>query len=320
MPKISVIIPVYNVEKFLRRCLDSIINQTMNDIEIILIDDGSTDNSGNICDEYAEKDDRIIVIHKENGGVSSARNKGLDIASGEYVTFVDSDDYIDNNMYEVLYRNVIEKSVDISACCYEYIDKNNKSLYNKDKIECIGGLYTGKSFLELQYKNSNSNIVCICVWNKIYRKDIFRELRFEHTIHEDEIICDQIFTQGYKIYLTDSPLYKYVENKDSIVNREFSKEKLVSLDILYNRVILYKEKNIDLYYKALLSYCEMNIYYNLKSKSIGYNYKKYKRQFNKLFLYAIKVNEISIKNKIRYLLYYLSPCIYNTLIESRVKV
>ncbi|HJA50079.1 MAG TPA: glycosyltransferase, partial [Candidatus Fusicatenibacter intestinipullorum] len=92
--KISVIIPVYNVEKYLKRCLDSVINQTYKNLEIILIDDGSTDNSGKICDEYAQKDERIIVIHKENGGVSSARNKGLDICIGDYISFIDSDDWI----------------------------------------------------------------------------------------------------------------------------------------------------------------------------------------------------------------------------------
>lgn len=120
MSQISVIIPVYNVEKFLRRCLKSVINQTMSDLEIILVDDGSNDNSGEICDEYAKNDDRIIVIHKENGGLRSARNKGLDIATGEWITFVDSDDYIDTDMYEMLYSNAIEKEVDICACFFLY--------------------------------------------------------------------------------------------------------------------------------------------------------------------------------------------------------
>ena len=104
MSKISVIVPVYNVEKFIKRCLDSIINQTMRDLEIILVNDGSTDNSGKICDEYAQLDNRITVIHKENGGLSSARNTGLDVATGEWIAFVDSDDYIEKNMYEVLYE------------------------------------------------------------------------------------------------------------------------------------------------------------------------------------------------------------------------
>ena len=103
--KISIIIPVYNVEKYLRRCLNSIINQTYKDIEIILVDDGSTDNSGKICDEYKEKDNRIVVIHKENGGLSDARNAGIDIAKGKYIGFIDSDDFADIRMYEIIYNN-----------------------------------------------------------------------------------------------------------------------------------------------------------------------------------------------------------------------
>lgn len=107
MDVISVIVPIYNTEKYLAKCLDSLINQTFQRLEIILIDDGSTDNSGQICDEYAVKDDRIKVIHKTNGGVSSARNAGLDVVTGSYIAFVDPDDYIDSDMYEVLYKVVV---------------------------------------------------------------------------------------------------------------------------------------------------------------------------------------------------------------------
>ena len=121
--KISVIIPVYNVEKYLKRCLDSVINQTYKNLEIILIDDGSTDKSGNICDEYAAKDKRIIVIHKENGGLSDARNKGLDICTGDYISFIDSDDWIENGFYEYVVNNVKDNDLLI----FDYYITNGKN-------------------------------------------------------------------------------------------------------------------------------------------------------------------------------------------------
>ena len=116
MPKISIIVPVYNVEQYLAECIESIRNQSLTDIEIILVDDGSPDNSGAICDDYARKDDRIRVIHKKNGGLSSARNAGLEVAIGEYIGFVDSDDWVDGEMYEVLYKNAVENQAEIAAC------------------------------------------------------------------------------------------------------------------------------------------------------------------------------------------------------------
>ena len=116
MPKISIIVPIYNVERYLMECIDSIRNQTLTDIEIILVDDGSPDNSGAICDDCALKDDRIKVIHKKNGGLSSARNAGLKVAIGEYIGFVDSDDWVDGEMYEFLYKNAVEKHAEIAAC------------------------------------------------------------------------------------------------------------------------------------------------------------------------------------------------------------
>ena len=123
-PKISVIVPVYNVERYLRKCLDSIIAQTFSDWECICVDDGSPDNSGKILDEYAAKDKRFVIIHKENGGVSSARNAGLDMARGEYITFCDSDDWIEKETYEVAYMNAKKNNADIVTWQYQINDEN----------------------------------------------------------------------------------------------------------------------------------------------------------------------------------------------------
>ena len=179
MSKISVIVPVYNVEKFIKRCLDSIINQTTKDLEIILVNDGSTDNSGKICDEYAKLDNRITVIHKENGGISSARNIGLDVATGEWIAFVDSDDYIEKDMYEVLYKTAIEKNVDICACFFKYLTVDNKILFNLTQEQLdMNGKYNSKEFLELIYKDEYMNGICVATWNKIYKKNIFTRYRY----------------------------------------------------------------------------------------------------------------------------------------------
>lgn len=138
---ISIIVPVYNVEKYLNRCLDSILNQTFTDFELILVDDGSTDNSGIICDEYKTKDNRIKVIHKENGGLSSARNAGLDIARGRYIGFVDSDDFISKDMYQILYNEAEKNKADMIMCEFKKVDKNyeaiNNNLYKKSDIKLL---------------------------------------------------------------------------------------------------------------------------------------------------------------------------------------
>lgn len=136
MPKVSVIVPVYNVENYIRKCLDSIISQTLKDIEIILVDDGSEDNSGKICDEYAEKDSRIIVIHQKNNGLSNARNTGLNIASGEYIGFVDSDDYIKSEMYSEMYQTAEKTDADMVLCNYSY-DTNGNITENKNFMVCL---------------------------------------------------------------------------------------------------------------------------------------------------------------------------------------
>lgn len=126
MPKISIIVPIYNVEKYIEKCIQSILNQTFSDFELILVNDGSTDSCGEICDKYKKLDDRIIVIHKVNGGLSSARNAGIDIARGEYIGFIDSDDYIHEKMYEILYNNAITYNSDIVICKKEMFMKKRK--------------------------------------------------------------------------------------------------------------------------------------------------------------------------------------------------
>ncbi|WP_419725268.1 glycosyltransferase family 2 protein [Terrisporobacter petrolearius] len=319
MSKISVIIPVYNVEKFLRRCLNSVINQTMSDLEIILVDDGSNDNSGEICDEYAKNDARIIVIHKENGGVSSARNKGLDIATGEWITFVDSDDYIDTDMYEMLYSNAIEKEVDICACFFKYLTKDNIILFNPTKEQrSLKGRYKGKEFLKLFYMDNYTNGICVAMCNKIYKRNIFDKLRFKSKIYEDDEICHEIYLKDLHILLLDNPFYTYIQNINSLSNAKFSEENLVFIDILYNRLVSFKNNDLKALYKNTAKlYCNIVIEYYFKIKKLNNAYDfNYLNQYDEVLKDVITLNNISSKDKIRFYIFKLSPILYSILTNN----
>ena len=172
-PLISIIVPIYNAELHLSQCLKSITGQTYHNLEIILINDGSTDNSGNICNEFATIDKRIIVLHKENGGISSARNKGLDIAKGEYIAFSDDDDILHTNMIELLYNNLIHSNADIAMC-------NTLSIHPHKNIPPIDiqqyntQLLSSKELLHIVFKSSTDDPMHInsnCIWNKLYKKN-----------------------------------------------------------------------------------------------------------------------------------------------------
>lgn len=215
MPAISVIIPVYNVEQFLRKCVDSVIAQTMDDIEIILVDDGSKDSSGSICDEYADKDSRIKVLHKRNGGLSDARNEGLKLASGEYVGFVDSDDYISNDMYETLYNNLINNKTDISVCATNNVYKNRTvTLFDKSipgvysREQAVKGLLSGKE-------------IAFSVCNKIFKRDFFNTISFPvGKYYEDAFVIVDLLMMADSIYVCNEPKYYYVHRSKSITTSE----------------------------------------------------------------------------------------------------
>lgn len=314
MAKISVIVPVYNVEKFIRRCLDSIINQTMKDLEIILVDDGSTDNSGVICDEYAKLDNRITVIHKENGGVGSARNRGLDVATGEWIAFVDSDDYIEKNMYETLYKTAIYENVDVCACFFKYLTVDNKILFNPTQEQLdMNRKYNSKEFLKLIYKDEYINGICVSAWNKIYKKNIFDNLRFKTKIYEDDELVNQIYIQDVDIFVLNKGFYIYVQNLSSLTNKKFSEKNLVFIDILYDRLNLFKDKKMyKLYEDTVRLLCNITIEYYFKCNNKGKW--QYKNIYKNVLKQAIKIKNISFKDKIRFSMFYISPHLYNCLV------
>lgn len=206
---ISVIVPVYNVEKYLRRCLDTIINQTYKNIEILLVNDGSKDNSYNILLEYASKDDRIIVFNKENGGLSDARNYGLDRCNGKYVIFIDSDDYIDQNMIEGLYEAILETNSEISVCDIMYVYDDGTNAYSN------GGNFT------LTNSKEDPSIVRInnSASNKLFLTSLFDGLRFPlNKYYEDLGTIPITFYKAKNICKVDKPYYFYYQRKGSIAH------------------------------------------------------------------------------------------------------
>jgi glycosyltransferase involved in cell wall biosynthesis len=217
-PLISIIVPVYNAEKYLGACIESITSQTYKNLEIILIDDGSSDNSGKICDDYAEKDNRIRVIHKENGGVSKARNDGLKLVSGEYIGFVDSDDTISPKMFESLFKNLSENSADIAVCDYEMVYADRRVSVNPRGIsmkfsaeESIKNVLLGKYF---------QGHLC----NKLFKASVLKDIFFDEDIYvyEDMLVVIKALLKSKSVFFDSTPYYDYYMRDDSAFHTSFT--------------------------------------------------------------------------------------------------
>ena len=235
---ISVIVPIYNVEKYLNKCVSSIINQTYKNLEIILVDDGSPDNCPKMCDEYASKDSRIKVIHKLNGGLSDARNAGLDIAKGEYIVFVDSDDYIHSEMISILYDVIVKTEANIVQCNFRKVKDNEYVEANTNSYEIF--TFNTEQALESLIKENPLKQV---VWNKLYKKEIFNELRFEvGKVNEDDFFTYQAFAISNKVSYINKELYYYLVRDTSIMGQKFSIKRLDGLEARFRRYEFIKEK------------------------------------------------------------------------------
>lgn len=227
--KVSIIVPIYKVEAYLKKCIDSIIKQTYKNLEIILVDDGSPDNCGKICDEFAIKDTRIKVIHKQNGGLSDARNAGLNIATGDYLYFVDSDDWISSNAIEVLI-SYFESNLDVDIVAGSSVDVHE---YNGEILETsysipLGTISQLNKIEALKHNLQNG----WAAWNKLYKKELFKDIRFpKGKINEDEAVMPHIISLCEKVIIVGQPTYYYFLRPESITTSNFSEKKL---DWFYN--------------------------------------------------------------------------------------
>lgn len=313
---ISVIVPVYNVEKYLDRCIKSIVNQSYTNLEIILVDDGSPDKCGEICDEWAQKEERIKVIHKKNGGLSDARNTGIEIAQGQYLSFIDSDDYIHKDFIKILYENSLKNNADISMCGVKRTDKN-EDISREVKNENITIVFS-KDILERK-----NNIYCVA-WNKLYKKSIFNNIRYpKGKIHEDVAVIYKIMYYSNKIAITDAELYFYFNAPESIMRSKFSRKRLDILEGLKNQYEFFIKIGEKKYaYFVLREFLDnvLKLYQQCSSlKKEKYEIrKKLIRKYEENYKKVILNSNTSTGMKLKYILYRYFPGIY--ILVSKVKL
>lgn len=251
MEKISIIAPVYQVEKYIGQCIESVINQTFKNFELILIDDGSKDKSGNICDEYAKRDKRIHVVHTENKGAASARNKGLDLATGKYIAFVDGDDYLAENMLDKLYKVITQENCDVVVCDFLNLHANSDKDFS---LQLSDSKVSGREILS-HLKNQKNYGVWTIVWNKLYKKEILKDLRFpEGKYFEDEIFSDQLYLICNEVQVISDVLYYHRVLETSTMNTQKIRNYLDLIDAFQLRINLYLENRLsdDEVYKVLI--------------------------------------------------------------------
>lgn len=252
---ISIVIPVYNVEHYLERCLESVINQTYKNIEIILVDDGSTDNSGNLCDIYAKKDLRIKVYHKDNGGLSDARNYGISMSNGKYISFIDSDDYVASDMIEALYKALCQHKTDISICrpfdVYENgnLSRLDEKKENSSNFITISNVQAMKLVLE-------AKVISVQAWGKLYKKEIFDNINFpKNKIAEDAFIILKVLNSVKNVCYTRSEKYFYVHRPGSITTRKFNSNSLNVIEAYTKNYKFIKKHYPSLLYQAKTRVC-----------------------------------------------------------------
>ena len=232
MDLISVIVPIYNVEAYLDRCVRSIVEQTYENLEIILVDDGSPDGCPAMCDAWAERDSRIRVIHKDNGGLSDARNAGIRIAVGEYISFIDSDDWIEPGFLTELHEAMVQTGADIAECGTAFVDESGNVLRRRgvalqseiDKMDALRRLILEDGIYQT-------------VWNKLYRREVIEGILFEKgKHHEDDFWTYQIFDRIEKLTVIDKPLYNYLQRSGSIIGAGYTIKRLDGLEARVQRM------------------------------------------------------------------------------------
>lgn len=248
---VSIIVPIYKVEKYLPRCIDSLLRQTYPDFELILVDDGSPDGCGAICDRYAQLDSRIRVLHKSNGGLSDARNAGMALATGEYLAFVDSDDWVADHYLEQLYRSLLETGADICECSILHTAKESEHAPVTDQIS-THIFETEAALAEL----IRDGVFHQYVWNKLYRRTVVEGISFEKgKTNEDEFWTYQVFGKAKKIARLHLPLYFYFQRPDSIMGCSYSVRRLDALEAKCRR-----QSYIEQNYPVLTALAKRNLH------------------------------------------------------------
>ena len=301
MDLITVIIPVYNAEKTLNNTIQNLVGQTWNDLEILLIDDESTDSSGRICDNWAADDDRVHVIHKMHGGVSAARNLGLKEAHGEYIVMVDSDDIVSNNMISELYRSLESSNADMAICDFAQGKERNHQFSRNDKsgiVERVNGI----DVLHRIYQGSHSALRYVAPWAKLYKKELFNGLCYpEGKIFEDIYLTHQLLYRCNSIVLLGDELYYYYEHQDSIMHQKYNAKKLDYLEALKQRIEFFQTHNLkDLEKEAYDEYLHSLIWEYSRARDLLANKKVMKditRRYREIYVNGSSSNRYSQETK-----------------------
>ncbi len=306
-PLISVIVPIYNVEKYLARCVDSIVNQTYKNLEIILVDDGSPDRCPQMCDDYAEKDSRIKVVHKKNGGLSDARNAGMAVATGEYISFIDSDDYVSDDFFECLLDVMNKENSDIAECSVvKFYDDNrfdeisdDLSVKTYDTQDAISALIAENPFHQH-------------VWNKLYKTELVKDIPYAvGKLNEDEFWTYRVFGRANKVARLNKTMYYYFQRSSSIMGVSYNIRRLDALEGKANRQ-KYIENNfpdlstqakIDLYGSCMFAYQSVLKFMSGADKKKALELiRKYRKMYNLSF------DEIKLADKSARKYFYLAKC------------
>lgn len=310
---ISIIVPVYKVEKYLDKCIESIISQTYPNLEIILVDDGSPDKCGEICDFWKSKDNRIKVIHKENGGLSDARNAGIDMAEGDYLAFVDSDDWIENTMYEEMLNEAIKNEADLVMCCVEKVSQSGVIKQDIGHNRC----YSRQKALYELVKDDKVNNFAV---NKLYRRCLFNELRFpKGRIFEDVLFTYKIFERVNRVVHINKNFYHYLRHENSILGEW-------PLNIEVEFAIAQQERFENMIYShpelgKLLITKYMNFFWSLKRKFISKDSSECIKNENRIILEIYpffrrniviikKYMNLGIVKILNYIIFLRLPCFY----------
>ena len=288
-PLLSVIVPVYHVKKYLGRCVDSLIGQTYKNLQIILVDDGSNDGCGEICDEYAKKDSRVQVIHKENGGLSDARNAGMKRAIGEYIAFADSDDFFHKDMYQMMMDELMRENADVSICGYEYVYEGKADDYGvvPKKYEKI--IMDGRE-AQYRYYESNLTLPLTVAWNKIYKRSLLEGIEYpKGKIYEDEYTTFRILYKAEKIVFMNIPFCRYFQRDDSIIGSRLTEKNMQVFGGYISRISFFAEHEEQRLWEMEVKHTEhMLCYQQQKYEAMGINVDVFTNLYTKQFREQIK--------------------------------
>ena len=318
-PKISVIVPIYNAERYLRRCLDSVLAQTHQNIEIILVDDGSTDSSGLLCDVYAQKNSCANVLHTQNNGVSSARNAGLGTATGDYLAFIDSDDFVAPKMLEKLLAALLENDADMSICGYQRTDENGRPTGPESSYPAC--VLTGIHALEKLYTNDYIYFTIPC--NKLFKKALFDDIRFpQGKRYEDGYAAFRYLLKSKKVACLFESYYFYVSNPESFTRIALSITTLDAIDADMDSLCLLNDNGLNNLVEKAQSKLVMCIVTNLRrfdlgQKDIAKRFYAVRKTFVPLYPGIIKNRAITKKEKLLITSFIFSPRLCKSIIKVR---